>query len=389
MKHTLLMASALLALATLLPAQNKSAGIHLSLWKKVGTQRIDTLQTTYFNLGFQSTMNRLNGVGVNILPGAVHKNMNGLQFSAIANLVGGSMHGVQLSGISNINGNNLVGISATGLINIAGNNVQGLLCSGLMNIAGDNTRGVVAGGLMNITGNEGSGMQLAGIANIAGSNFNGLMSSGLLNVVGSTLNGIQLSGLGNITADRMNGAQIGLLNYSTKVNGVQFGLVNYYKSELKGVQLGLVNVNPNTKVQLMVFGGNATKTNVAARFKNRLFYTLVGGGTHYLSFGDKFSAALFYRGGIWLPLYKKLVISGDLGYQHIETFHNKSADIPARLYALQARINLEVPLTKKLAVFASGGYGLSRHYNKNATYDRGMIIEAGLIVSNFKANSSK
>ena len=41
----------------------------------------------------------------------------------------------------------------------------------------------------------------------------------------------------------------------------------------------------------MFFGGNATKLNVGARFKNRLFYTILGGGTHYLDFGDKFSAA--------------------------------------------------------------------------------------------------
>ena len=73
----------------------------------------------------------------------------------------------------------------------------------------------------------------------------------------------------------------------------------------------------------MFFGGNATKLNVGARFKNRLFYTILGGGTHYLDFGDKFSAALFYRAGLELPLYKQLFISGDLGYQHIETFKNK------------------------------------------------------------------
>ena len=68
-------------------------------------------------------------------------------------------------------------------------------------------------------------------------------------------------------------------------------------------------------------------------FKNRLFYTILGGGTHYLDFGDKFSAALFYRAGLELPLYKQLFISGDLGYQHIETFKNKDYGIPARLYA--------------------------------------------------------
>ena len=105
----------------------------------------------------------------------------------------------------------------------------------------------------------------------------------------------------------------------------------------------------------MFFGGNATKLNVGARFKNRLFYTILGGGTHYLDFGDKFSAALFYRAGLELPLYKQLFISGDLGYQHIETFKNKDYGIPARLYALQARVNLEYHLTERCGIFIPGG----------------------------------
>ncbi len=66
------------------------------------------------------------------------------------------------------------------------------------------------------------------------------------------------------------------------------------------------------------------------------------------------------------PIYKGLSISGDLGYQHIETFDNKDEVIPGRLYALQARANLEYQLTKKFGIFATGGYGLTRFYNKSA-----------------------
>ena len=85
----------------------------------------------------------------------------------------------------------------------------------------------------------------------------------------------------------------------------------------------------------MFFGGNATKLNVGARFKNKLFYTILGGGTHYLDFSDKFSASLFYRAGLELPLYKQLFISGDLGFQHIENFRIKitvslHASMPSR-----------------------------------------------------------
>ena len=149
---------------------------------------------------------------------------------------------------------------------------------------------------------------------------------------------------------------------------------------MKGLQIGLANLNPDTKVQMMVFGGNRTKTNVAVRFKNELFYTIIGAGTHYLDFSDKFSGAVFYRAGLALPLCKDLSISGDLGYQHIETFKNKDNGVPPRLYALQARLNLEYNICKKFSIFATGGYGGSRLYNKSRTYDKGVIAEAGIIL---------
>ena len=364
-KRKLFLSLALFLMAgSTLSAQNKSAGINLSIWKGVSTQPADSAQTTYFNLGILSAMNRLNGAGFNAFGSVISHNMNGIQASGLANMVGGSMRGLQLSAISNINGNNMIGFSATGLVNIAGNESKGMLFSGLTNISGDHTYGVMASGVMNISGDKAGGAQLSGLANITGSTFNGIMAGGLLNVVGENLNGVQ----------------IGLGNYATKAKGLQIGLVNYYKEEMKGFQLGLVNANPDTRVQMMVFGGNATKINIGARFKNKLFYTIVGAGTHYLDFSDKFSASLFYRGGIWLPLWKDLTISGDLGYQHIETFKNKDYGIPARLYGLQARLNLEYQITKKFGIFATGGYGGSRYYNRDVTYDKGVIAEAGIVL---------
>lgn len=373
--------TALLMASICLSAQNKSAGINLSLWKKASTQPADSTQTTYLNLGLFSQMNRLSGLGINAFGSVVNKNMNGVQVSGLANMTGGSMRGLQISGISNVNGNNLAGVSVSGLVNISGNQAKGVLITGLTNIAGDNTSGVMVSGIMNVTGNKASGVQLAGLANVTGEKFNGVIFSGLLNVVGETMNGIQFSGLANMAGKQLNGMQAGLFNYATTAHGLQIGLVNYYKDEMKGFQLGLVNANPDTKVQMMLFGGNSTKLNVGVRFKNKLFYTILGGGTHYLDFGDKFSAAAFYRAGLELPLYKNLFISGDLGYQHIETFKNKDyMDVPARLYALQARLNLEYRFTEKFGLFATGGYGGSRYYNKNKGYDKGAIVEAGIVL---------
>ena len=369
-------------------------GVNISLWKNISTQRTDTVGSTCFNLGVFSSMNRLNGLGMNILGSVTGKDVNGIQMAGLSNMVGGSMRGVQIAGITNINGNDLTGLSASGLVGITGNHAQGVIISGLANISGDYSRGVSIGGLLNISGEEASGMHFAGLANVSGGNFKVFSGAGLLSVIGKNLNGMQMSALANITAGDMTGVQvsglgnvvggtarglqIGAANMAIRAKGLQIGLFNYYKEKLDGFQLGLVNANPKTKVQMMFFGGNATKLNVGARFKNQLFYTILGGGTHYLDFSDKFSAALFYRAGLELPLCERLFISGDLGYQHIETFKNKDYGIPARLYALQARVNLEYHLTDRLGVFLTGGYGGSRYYTKGGTYDKGIIVEGGV-----------
>lgn len=84
--------------------------------------------------------------------------------------------------------------------------------------------------------------------------------------------------------------------------------------------------------------------------------------------------------GLAVPVYKGLSISGDLGFQHIETCSNKGEVIPRRLYGLQARANLEYQISKKFGIFATGGYGLTRYYNKSGNFDKGAIIEAGIVL---------
>lgn len=376
--------------------QKQQSKINLSLWTKMSTQNTDSMASTSLNLGLVSSINRLNGIGINLLGSVVHRDMNGVQITGISSLVGNSMRGVQISGISNVNGEKLSGASIAGLVNITGHKAKGLVLSGLSTIVGDNAQGVFIGGLLNMVGENSSGIQLAGLSNISGSTFSGinmagalgivgkdmkgLQLSGLANIVGESMKGVQIAGLGNITAGEANGAQIALFNMASSGKGMQIGLVNYCKESFEGVRLGLVNAYPDTKVQLMLFGGNSTKVNAGVRFKNKLFYTILGGGTHYLDFSDKFSAALFYRAGLELPLYKKLFISGDLGFQHIETFKNKDYGFPKSLYALQGRINLECRLTNKLGLFATGGYGNSRHYGKGGSYDKGLILEGGVVL---------
>ncbi len=204
-------------------------GINLSLWKKIATQPNDSVGNTFFNLGFLSTMNRLNGPAINILGSTVRHDLNGVQLSGIFNVVGENMRGAQIAGITNVNGNGFIGVSASGLVNISGNSSRGMLISGLANITGDECEGLVLSGLMNITGEHSSGVQLSGLANIAGANFNGIMASGLLNIVGENLHGLQVSALGNITGGSLQGFQLsGFANIAGEAsNGVQLSPVNF------------------------------------------------------------------------------------------------------------------------------------------------------------------
>ncbi len=374
----------------------KPVGINLSLWKGISTQTADSIGTTIFNLGFFSSQNNLTGLGINILGSNTRQNVKGIQLAGFSNSVGHRMQGIQLSGITNINKHGYRGLSAAGMVSINGNEGVGMLASGLVSITGENNRGITAAGLMNFIGDNGSGLLLTGIANITGNNYHGLTLSGLMNVAGGSsagvqlggllnitgedMQGLQLSGIGNVAGRELKGVQIGLLNMASRAKGMQIGLFNYYKEKFDGLQLGLVNANPHTRIQLLVSGSNTTKLNLGARFKNNKLYTILGVGAPYFDFNDKFSGAVFYRAGAELPLYKRLFVSGDLGYSHIETFRKNEVNCPARLYSLQTRINMEYRLTENVGLYVSGGYSWDRHYDRNATYDKGIIIEGGIVL---------
>lgn len=377
----LLLCAALLLCAGGLRAQGRGkvpAGVNLSLWKGVATQRSDTIGRTFFNAGFFTSANRLDGAGLNLLGSSFRRQANGLQLSGIFNMAGGGMSGVQAAGIANVAGGKLSGLSAAGLAGIAGDGSCGALLCGLAGITGDNTRGAAISGLLNVTGNASAGLFAAGLGNINGGSLAGAAFGGLLDIVGEDLRGVQVSGLLNITGNEMRGVQVAPANVAVSGKGLQIGLFNYYRESFEGFQLGLVNANPRTRVQLMVFGGNRAKLNAGARFKNDLFYTILGGGCPYLGFGDRFSASFFYRAGLELPLSRRLFLSGDLGFQHIETFSNRHRGYPVRLYALQGRINLECRLSPALGVFVTGGYGNTRRYSPGGRYEDGAILEGGL-----------
>ncbi len=253
--------------------------------------------------------------------------------------------------------------------------------------------GVQIGGLSNVA-HDVKGLQLSAISNISAGAVTGVQLSAITNIAVRNDRALQLSGLANVCTREMKGVQIAYGNYAGEVNGLQLGLFNMCGGDVRGIQIGLVNyskdstahklglvsITPSTRIQMMAFGGNTSKTNLAVRFKNRRTYTIMGVGTHYLDLNDKFSGCLFYRAGAYLSLAPKWELSGDLGFFHIENFENESQETPERMYSLQARINVEYKLRSRLSLFASAGYGITRHYDEDRNFERKPIIEAGIIL---------
>ena len=108
------------------------------------------------------------------------------------------------------------------------------------------------------------------------------------------------------------GLQLGVANISqTGRKGLQVGVVNISKDSAAH-QVGCINIRPDTRIQMLVSGGNANKFNLAVRFKNRYTYTVWGAGAYYLGLDKKISLSGFYRAGVYYPILPKLEISGDI-----------------------------------------------------------------------------
>lgn len=265
-------------------------------------------------------------------------------------------------------------------------------------IARKDMRGVQIAGVSNIT-NKGNGVQLGLMTNASVSPFRGVQLAGVTNISMGMKRGIQLSSL-NICSSYMRGLQAGVYNYADTLNGSQIGLINVCVSHPRGVQLGLinysrdtvghkvglVNINPNTRIDLLAFGGSSTKANVALRFRNRSTYNIIGVGTHYFGLDERFSGALFYRVGQYFQLSPHWSVSGDIGFAHVESFEENSRTKPERLYSLQIRANVDYQLGEHTSAFATVGYGDTRRYYHRERYRQRAIIEAGLA---FRLNTQR
>ena len=258
--------------------------------------------------------------------------------------------------------------------------------------AQDTVKGFQFGIISSVAPDGGHGFQFGGVSNTSGHTFNGLQLGGISNITQGMDKGLQLSGILNVSSDLMKGWQFGAVNYADSLNGTQIGFLNVARRHAQGWQvgiinlsydtighkIGLVNINPTTDIDVMMYGGSSTKTNLAVRYRNRSTYNIIGVGTHFMGLDSKFSGALFYRLGQYAQLSPKWSLSGDVGYYHVETFSKNNREKPERLYSLQARINADYQINNKFGAFASVGWGITRYYDRNETYRNRPLMELGL-----------
>ena len=258
--------------------------------------------------------------------------------------------------------------------------------------AQDTVKGFQFGLISSVTTEGGHGFQFGGVSNTSGHTFNGLQMGGVSSITQGMDKGLQMSSILNISSKRMNGWQMGTVNYADSLNGAQIGIFNVTRKHPQGWQvglvnlsydsighkIGLVNINPATHIDVMTYAGSSTKMNLAARFRNRSTYNVIGVGTHFMGLDSKFSGAVFYRLGQYAQLSPKWSLSGDVGYYHVETFSKNNNDKPERLYSLQARVNADYQISSKIGAFASVGWGVTRYYDRNETYRNRPLVELGL-----------
>ena len=152
----------------------------------------------------------------------------------------------------------------------------------------DTVKGFQFGVISSVAPDGGHGFQFGGVSNTSGHKFNGLQLGGISNITQGMDKGLQLSGFLNVSSEMMNGWQFGAVNYADSLNGTQIGFFNLARRRTQGWQvgvinlsydsigrkIGLVNINPTTDIDVMVYGGSSTKSNLAVRFRNRSTYNM-------------------------------------------------------------------------------------------------------------------
>jgi len=213
-------------------------------------------------LGVGTTRN-LTGINVGILGAGSGDNITGLNIGGLGIGSGGNLKGITIVGLGAGCGGNVSGFNFGGLGIGAGGNLSGFTFGGLGIGAGGYIRGLTLAGIGIGAGEEIKGITIAGIgigskkvtgltisAAVGGMDVKGIMiapawlrigdhqklDDGTIEVKEGTMTGLSISAYNKIRGDQK-GVAIGVVNYSTRVKGIQFGLINIVKENPKGLRV--------------------------------------------------------------------------------------------------------------------------------------------------------
>jgi len=360
-----------------LEAKDKSGLFNLSVWHPLSLRSYQAGNKSLLSIGLPHSIEaNTTGLKLDLVAGTNRENMNGVLISGLLSKIDRDCNGLVINGIGNITKGKTRGVSISGYINLHFESSTGMQLAGLSNFNVGKTGGIQLSGIHNFSAGDMHGIQISGGMNIAASHVSGVQLSGLFNASLENMKGVQL-GIGNY-ARSIYGTQIGVFNaVGRKAEGVQIGLINYAYEE-SSVKLGLINVSNETRLQSLVYSGNSSFINFAARFRNKHYYNQIGIGFPSFLSPNTFSGTINYRAGLILPI-RNLSINSDLGFSHISLRDKESISaMPSKLFSLQARSSLEIKIVDRFSFFVTGGYEWISGYKNIGTYDHQPIVEFGI-----------
>lgn len=364
--------------------QSPSIALHIRTPHKA-----DSTHTTYFSLGLIERAAHAHGLGINLLWTRATKDAYGVFVDGLCYNTRNAA-GLLVSGIAGIS-EQTSGVQVSGLANISGGNTNLISLSGLMNLSGSNRHTISIAGLMSIHGTADRSIGLAGLASISSSVQRSISVSGLLNVASETKNALVASGFLNIQG-RNSGWSLAPFNIASLNKGLQSGVLNVNMGNGKGVQLGVVNVSASdAQRQVGLFNlkktsqpsfllrvGTSSLAEMDFRIKNRFTYSSIGISGWKKELDYRSGLGIAYRYGAFLPLFPRLEVGLEMGYEHNERLTNTQNAIPKRYLALKPALHVEYQFTKQLGIFAAGGYEWLKSYDKFTTLDQRPTAEIGM-----------
>jgi hypothetical protein len=252
-------------------------GIGLGILGVGATGNLSGFNIGGFGVGAGSSITGVNIGGLGIGSAG---NLRGINIGGLGAGAGGNVHGINFGGLGIGAGKSLAGLNFGGLGVGGGENVTGITIAGIGVGAGKNLKGISIGGLGVGAGETIHGIAIAGLGLGAGKELKGLIISGLgagspkikAIVIAPMVGGVSVKGLivapfhllvgpykknkdttvhgedsimfkgisvslFNKVNGRQHGIMLGAVNFTKKIRGVQFGLINIVKENPRGLRV--------------------------------------------------------------------------------------------------------------------------------------------------------